>query len=868
MKNRYVKVFLAWFTALLIACQVIPLNASMQYDQTIAADNIWESLSDGEYREWKSTLYNDYSKKAESDGVQSPMSISAYAVTAYQNLFGNEYLEAYVGNDGRFTMGTTGGNPNSTTDKNKKLLYGYPSPWSSFTTIKIDGYNYTFYADGPPAINSAGTEAVSTMTVTGVTIRQVITLVSNPVTNRSDVFRITYQMTNNSGAVRSLGARIMLDTQLMESRGGLQHVYYSIEYYNGSDLFTTSAEVAINDVKSTVFSISENDLSISPLNYSLTSGRSSEGYAELQWGPVAGAESCNIYSRDMATDAFVKIGNATGENFLTDIMWEDEDTVYLYVEPVYADGVTDAFMVSVPNSDYTFADFSADPHVGNSPLTVTFTDQSIGNHTSLYWDFGDGETSNDKNPIHTYMADGIYTVKLTASGASGESYAVKRNYIVVGRWLESLDLDIPSEVNVGEQIDYQLFGNYSDGLSEQIKGGYVLFSSNEAVISVDGDVLTAVSYGDAVINVFCNNVMTAKAVNVKDKIVSVSLDYEEITTPGGTLLEDITIPETATLVFESGNVSVAPILWFDDTEPLYDANVLDNSRFVLTGIVDVASNLLPEGVDSLVVNFTINVEVTSEERYQVTVIAGGGKSGSGAGAGVKNGSIAPAYQNVTLNVTLPEEIETPLGGDIAEFYVAELYADELYKLALFIGTGKDSNGDPIFSLEKPLSRIEALTLVIRLLGEEDAAISCACVNPFIDMPDWGVKYAAYGFANGLTVGVNDEHTLFEPDRPVSLQEFSAFILRALGYYEKDGDFAYDDAIEKAASIGVYTSDDAAVFDEGEFIRRNAVIVMVGALHTNINGSDDILLLDKLANAGVFTEEAAEAFLQAIETFRQ
>lgn len=33
---------------------------------------------------------------------------------------------------------------------------------------------------------------------------------------------------------------------------------------------------------------------------------------------------------------------------------------------------------------------------------------------SVFWDFGDGSTSSDMNPSHTYMAPGIYTVKLTA----------------------------------------------------------------------------------------------------------------------------------------------------------------------------------------------------------------------------------------------------------------------------------------------------------------------------------------------------------------------------------------------------------------------------------------------------------------------
>jgi PKD repeat protein len=48
------------------------------------------------------------------------------------------------------------------------------------------------------------------------------------------------------------------------------------------------------------------------------------------------------------------------------------------------------------------------------PVTnkVTFTNQSVGNVSALYWDFGDGETSADQNPVHTFKSAGLYNVCL------------------------------------------------------------------------------------------------------------------------------------------------------------------------------------------------------------------------------------------------------------------------------------------------------------------------------------------------------------------------------------------------------------------------------------------------------------------------
>jgi FOG: PKD repeat len=64
-------------------------------------------------------------------------------------------------------------------------------------------------------------------------------------------------------------------------------------------------------------------------------------------------------------------------------------------------------------------DFSAD----NSSGSVQFTDSSQ-NATSWSWDFGDGETSTDESPVHTYSAAGNYTVTLTASNEMGSASKV------------------------------------------------------------------------------------------------------------------------------------------------------------------------------------------------------------------------------------------------------------------------------------------------------------------------------------------------------------------------------------------------------------------------------------------------------------
>lgn len=59
------------------------------------------------------------------------------------------------------------------------------------------------------------------------------------------------------------------------------------------------------------------------------------------------------------------------------------------------------------------------PTMGVAPLSVHFNGQvSGGQKPILYtWEFGDGETSSEALPVHTYTNEGVYPVKLTAVSA-------------------------------------------------------------------------------------------------------------------------------------------------------------------------------------------------------------------------------------------------------------------------------------------------------------------------------------------------------------------------------------------------------------------------------------------------------------------
>jgi len=82
---------------------------------------------------------------------------------------------------------------------------------------------------------------------------------------------------------------------------------------------------------------------------------------------------------------------------------------------------TNAAILSL--GDIPIVDFSGEPLLGCSPLTVEFTDLTQGNSVSWNWNFGDpsssANTSSIENPSHTFNSGGIYTVTLNITNDEG-----------------------------------------------------------------------------------------------------------------------------------------------------------------------------------------------------------------------------------------------------------------------------------------------------------------------------------------------------------------------------------------------------------------------------------------------------------------
>jgi beta propeller repeat protein len=105
-------------------------------------------------------------------------------------------------------------------------------------------------------------------------------------------------------------------------------------------------------------------------------------------------------------------------------------TVSLTVHnPWQRNGVRRTDLISV--GSVPVPQFSENQTSGPAPLMVQFNDESAGLPNAWKWEFGDGNTSNEQNPIYTYENAGVYDVSLTATNNYGNSTFTKQDLISV-----------------------------------------------------------------------------------------------------------------------------------------------------------------------------------------------------------------------------------------------------------------------------------------------------------------------------------------------------------------------------------------------------------------------------------------------------
>ena len=186
------------------------------------------------------------------------------------------------------------------------------------------------------------------------------------------------------------------------------------------------------------------------------------------------------------------------------------------------------------------------------------------------------------------------------------------------------------------------------------------------------------------------------------------------------------------------------------------------------------------------------------------------------------------------------------GGELTP----EALAAELKSLGLFLGNGERPDGSTDFDLDRAPTRIEAIIMLIRVLGQEQAALSGSWSHSFQDVPAWADAHIGYAYEKRLANG----HSATEfGGEDASAAMYLTFILRALGYSDAEGDFVWTDPFDLATQTGILLSG----VNLEAFWRADLVRVSAAALGAKLKGSEQALA-EKLIAEGVFTREQYEA----------
>jgi len=146
------------------------------------------------------------------------------------------------------------------------------------------------------------------------------------------------------------------------------------------------------------------------------------GYKTVHWAPISDSL---VYAWDFGD------GSTSTTVGSTSHLYPTQGTYVVTLTVANSAGSTTA---QSPVHAYTIpaASFTVDHDIGEpAPYIAHFTDTSTNSPTSWLWDFGDGNTSSEQNPAHSYANQGFYVVTLVVANTAGSSSANLQHHIIV-----------------------------------------------------------------------------------------------------------------------------------------------------------------------------------------------------------------------------------------------------------------------------------------------------------------------------------------------------------------------------------------------------------------------------------------------------
>jgi hypothetical protein len=239
------------------------------------------------------------------------------------------------------------------------------------------------------------------------------------------------------------------------------------------------------------------------------------------------------------------------------------------------------------------------------------------------------------------------------------------------------------------------------------------------------------------------------------------------------------------------------------------------------------------------------------------ITEGGSLTAASSGVAVTGGAKAVPGQTYLVNsygagfLITSDTATVTLNGDVTLYYSPSVdynsMADALYSMGLFKGR---TDG---YALNSGATRAEGIVMFLRLIGEEDDALSFTGTHPFTDA-GWADRYVAYAYSKGYTKGVSS--TKFGTNDPLTAAHYVTFILRAIGYSE-DTDYAWKTVLSDVVKLNVLSNAEVTALQRS-FTRAHVVYLSYWSLFQTLKDRGDSVLTSLIASASVNEATAIRA----------